>query len=50
MTPYERNCCTSVREFQKRFAEGEFEDGSFDKQCEADVRRGCRPAQGGRLR
>lgn len=31
----ERNECKNVREFQERFATGEFEDGSFDKQCEA---------------
>lgn len=35
MEKKERNDCKNVRDFQKRFATGEFEDGSVDKQCEA---------------
>lgn len=35
MKPEERNECKNVREFQERFATGEFENGCFDKQCEA---------------
>ena len=35
MSKKRENECKNVREFQERFATGEFEDGSFDKQCEA---------------